>query len=472
MMAVLRILLPILFLGFFLVQARKSRIFLLGLPFLMYMRESVFFEMMLPFWMPQRLGYGAMILFWLFVVWLIASDVLLRSGRYAQRRRPLGPAPSLPEEGALAVAAALVIVAVSVTAVNEGDLVSALRQASDFGMVLVGYVLVRGIVSQASRAEVDRLLVALVAVNTIAAGLFILHQGFNLPIYAEAPHTATYYEGTLITRGFSYAPQLLELALPVVLARRVIDVKGLAIALTTLAAAWVTFTRSVLLTIVVEVVVLLGVRFIKRNQAALFIRRAIGIALTIAIVGVMATLFMPDQSRYFLSRIVAATPGRHLIREPSFETRMSYVARTYRFAEDGDLLLGAGFVSPQQEPRSALVDRWAADTAVVPILYRLGVLGLAAFSAVFLTYGWRALRLSLIPDEHVEYQGMVWLSVVVAMVVAGLSSWVFLDPDRLPLGLWPLAFLAAEAARVRDERAAAVAKNAWSPGSSREWRRA
>ena len=49
--------------------------------------------------------------------------------------------------------------------------------------LVLGYLLVRGIAARATRAETEEFLAAVVIVNTVACGLFILHQGLHLPIY-------------------------------------------------------------------------------------------------------------------------------------------------------------------------------------------------------------------------------------------------------------------------------------------------
>ena len=60
-----------------------------------------------------------------------------------------------------------------------------MTQAKGFIYLFVGYFLLRGMLCRASREDTLDFVKALVVVNTIAAGLFILHQGLHLPIYND-----------------------------------------------------------------------------------------------------------------------------------------------------------------------------------------------------------------------------------------------------------------------------------------------
>ena len=70
-MAVIQWGVPLVLLAWFLWKARTNRLFLLGIPVLMVMRGSVFFQLMRPFWMPGRFGPALHLMVWLTLVWVI-----------------------------------------------------------------------------------------------------------------------------------------------------------------------------------------------------------------------------------------------------------------------------------------------------------------------------------------------------------------------------------------------------------------
>ena len=96
-MGLLRLAVPAALLLWFLWKARTNRLCLLGIPVLMVMGQSVFFDNMKVFWRPGRLDATTLTMAWLFVVWLFtatrpASDPL------GVNVGPLGPSRILPEE--------------------------------------------------------------------------------------------------------------------------------------------------------------------------------------------------------------------------------------------------------------------------------------------------------------------------------------------------------------------------------------
>lgn len=152
MLQLLRLGFALALLAFFLVKASKQRIYLLGVPFLMFMADSVFFRSVRIFWVPARLSYQSLLMIWLFVVWLVITDLpLARTAPGVRLRRPFGPALVAPAEWAIIAVATLLAVGVGVTAVHFEALGSAIFQANGIIYLVLGYLLVRGCAAQAGR---------------------------------------------------------------------------------------------------------------------------------------------------------------------------------------------------------------------------------------------------------------------------------------------------------------------------------
>src|SRR6185312_252777 len=71
-MGLVRHILPYLLVLFFLYKANKQPLFLLGIPFLMFMSNSIFFENAKPFQIPGSL-YDQLIFIWLIILWLLSK---------------------------------------------------------------------------------------------------------------------------------------------------------------------------------------------------------------------------------------------------------------------------------------------------------------------------------------------------------------------------------------------------------------
>jgi hypothetical protein len=433
-------------LAYFIWKARQKRIFLLGLPFLMYMGESVYFDKVKVFWIPQRLGESTAIMVWLFVVWVLSMDLLLPRGVATRARRLFGPPLRLPEELLLAVLGAAVLVNVFVSGFRYGNFPSVLWAASGWFYLFVGYLLLRGIVAMADPGDVIEFLDALVVVNAGAAVLYIASQGLHLPVYAMYAGSVSgvvEYHGVVLLRAFAYYPQMLLLTLAVLLARPRWNWSAPLILAVNLVAIWVSYTRSWFLIAAFLLGVVLFVRLIKARQMQLAVRRLGAIVMLVVVAGSAVFLLLPTESSYFLSRVSSADGSGGIASDSSFLARKSFIVATYDHIAQINPLLGVGFPPPGQDSLQPQVARWSADTLWVPVVYSLGEVGVVLFVAVFVAYSARALLASLRFSGDEEYLGLVSLGLIAGTIIGTFVSWSVVDPNRFPLGLWPFAFLAA-----------------------------
>jgi hypothetical protein len=447
--------LPAGLLLYFVWRALRQRVFLLGIPFLMYMSFSVFFDKAKPFWIPGRLASADHVMLWLVVVWVLTFDLLLPERRRAEQRpRVFGPALSSPEEFVLVGFAGLATLELVLTVLRFGELSLTLGQAKGFVYLFAGYFLLRGILCHASRSDSLDLLTSLVVVNTLAAGLFVLHQGLHLPIYAAVEYQTITFMGQQFTRSFYFMPQLLTLSLAFCFAKPKWSVFWVAVMIVTLAALWVSYTRSLLLIAVAVFFVVLGVRLLKARQAGRAVRRALAIVAIVGVFGVVAFASLPVQSRYFVSRITATTQTGSVVGDTNLQNRMEKLRRVYAWIAPESHVLGQGYVTAGQEPTAKDIEWMSADLVWVPVLYHLGVLGVAAVLLLYGAAGWRALSMSLSGDEEAEFVALVLLGALAGTLIESLFSVSFLNAARYPMGLWLFALLGAEACRRRVESAA------------------
>ena len=448
-MNALRMILPFALVAFFVYKSTRSRIYLLGIPFLMFMRSSVFFEDARPFWIPGRLGADTHVLIWLIIVWLLCTGLLLPAKRGEERIRPFGHSLSLPEEALIVGVAAFGVLLLGVTTVQQGDALAALGEARGFAYLFLGYFLVRGIVSSVSLAETLAFVRALVIINTGAAVLFILHQAVGVTIYAGAEYYTTTFMGETITRTFYFMPQLLPLSIAYIFSRREWNVWTVAGAMVNLAAVWISYTRSLAIIAVVIIAISLLAPALKKGQAGTVLRRAlVSVAVLVALAFGVTQLF-PVQSEYFVGRFNEAVAAPSVTSVGNIQNRENKIQVTYRSISRTDAVLGAGWVTAAQDPMAARVERMQSDIVWVPILYRLGLLGVALWVAVFAVFTWRAAKLAARKSPEIELFGIVWLGVIVGLFLEGFLSWTFMQPGRYAMALWAFAFLGAVASTLR-----------------------
>lgn len=469
-MELIRLALPALLLLFFVWRSLHERVFLLGIPFLMYMAQAVFFYKLKIFYVPGRLEPADHVMLWLLVVWVVYFDLLLPGRRRSLRdRRPLGPRLSTPEEVVLLGLAAYAALEVVLTVLRFGSVGATLGEAKGWIYLFVGYFLLRGILVHAGRTQTVHLLSAIVGVNTLAAVLYIAHQGLHLSIYEATEYQTIVFMGRELTRTFYFMPQFLILATAFSIAQKRWTLWWAGVFIVTLGALWISYTRSLLVIAVVEVVVVLGVRLLKSREAGLAFRRALAIGGIVVVFVVVAFAALPVQSQYLLSRIGMATASGDVTADENLQNRERKMQSVYEWIESESRTLGQGFASPAQHWPAGDIEWMAADLVWVPVLYRLGVAGIALFVALFVAFAWRSLSLAVSGTGDAEFLGLVFLGALAGVFLEGFVSWTVLNPDRYPMGLWLFAFVAAEACRRRREAAEALeaAEEPAAPGGSR-----
>ena len=377
-MSVLRIAVPLGLLALFLWRARMSPIYLLGIPFLQIMGQSVFLEHLRVFELGGRFGQQVPMMAWLLGCWLVCLALPSKSAERHQAPLLRSGFPLLPEEILLLLVGAVASGHVLYQFALSGDARSAVGGALGFMSMIFGYFLVRDIVRRATRSDVVGFLGLVVIANTVAAGLYVLHQGLHLHIYEGAEYFTTVVGGQVITRSFWFAPQFSILALSYVLARKEWKGPWLAVLVITALSVWVSYTRTLLLVVLVAVVVALLARELHRPDLARFLRRAIGIGAVGIIMLSVVMAALPTESRFFGQRIgelSAAASGGDVA---------NWTARMDHFMSTGKTVArrtssSAPASHPHLRRQAEQAYRWSADMAWIAVVYRFGLAGMALF---------------------------------------------------------------------------------------------
>ena len=447
-MGIVRLALPAALALWFIWKARVNPLFLLGIPVLMVMRGSVFFENAKPFWKPGRFDPVTLLMIWLAIVWVVT--VARRSHQDDTRIGPLGVGRILPEELPLIGIAALIVLHALGTFSVSGDLMNAVNLASGIFYLVLGYLLVRGIASRATRAETDEFLAAIVIVNTVACGLFILHQGLHLPIYLGESNITYSSGGQTISRATTFAPMFNLLALGYVLAKRRWTPGWLVVLAITLLAILVSLTRTLLIAAVLGLVIAIIARELSRPDFGRVARRVGTIVLAAAVVIVGFIRLAPAYWKFLLKRFGEFTSGSGA-QVQNWHLRVVHWDAVQRVVAHSDLLLGIGFPKAGSNAVDSLIYSYSSDMAWLPVMYRTGYLGLFLVGLLLAGFMARALWLSLKPPEARRELCLTYFIAIALTVVMSFQMWTFMQPSVYPMGLWILAFVAAEALRPEEE---------------------
>ena len=291
----------------FMWKARGNGLFLLGIPVLMVMRGSVFFEKMKPFWTPGRFDPVTLIMIWLVLVWIVT--ILRRSRLDGSPVAVFGSGGILPEELPLVGIGILVVVHTIGAFAVSGDLANAVSLASETSYLLLGYLLLRGIFCRATRAETQEFLAAVVIVNTLACALFFLDQGLHLSIYQGAANITYLYAGQDIARATTFAPVFDLLALGFVLAKRRWTPGWMVVLAITLLAILVSLTRTLLIAAAVGFVIAIVARELTKPDFGRVMRRIGATVLGAAVVAFGFSRIAPAYWGVLLKRLDEFTSG-------------------------------------------------------------------------------------------------------------------------------------------------------------------
>jgi hypothetical protein len=444
-----RLLLPSLFLVYFVWRSLRQRVFLLGLPFLMTMYYSVFFDKLVPFWSPHQWAPADHMMFWLLITWIVYFDLLLpRRRRTAGAARLFGPRLSWPEEVVLVGLAGYVALQVGLTALHYADLWSALAQARGYLYAFAGYFLLRGVFCHARRDETVDFVTAIVVVNSIAAVLYVLHEGLHVGhIYvAVVEYQTLVFNGHILTRSFYFMPQLLPLAVAFTAAKPKWNPFWVGVLLVNLAAVWVSYTRALVIVALVEIAIVLLVRLVRAHEGAISVKRAAQIIAVLTLFTAAVITLLPNDSAYLFSRFTGSAAQGGVSTAGTLKVRWTELKTTYEWV-GSDNVQGVGFPSAAQDGRVTRVGQMAADLVWVPTVWSLGLLGVAALMCLFLAFGWRAMKLSLSGSGDEALLSIVLLGVVVGVFLQGFVQWTIFDPWHTPTALWFFALVTAEAWR-------------------------
>jgi len=454
-MGALRLAVPAALLLWFLWKARTNRLFLLGVPVLMLMGGSVFFENVKIFWKPGRFDSATLMMGWLVVAWMVT--VLRRPREDDQQVGLFGVGRILPEELPLIGLALLIALHTWGAFQGSGDLASAASLAAGTFYLVLGYLLVRGIASRATRAETQEFLAAVVIANTVACLLFILHQGLHLPIYLGQWNITYAIGGGDVSRATVFAPVLNLLALGFVLAKRRWTPGWMVVLAITMLAILVSLTRTLVVAAVLGLVLAIIARELSRPDFGRVARRITVIVVAAGLVVVAFSRFVPAYWHFLLRRlseIGAASQGAGQV--GNWHLRALHWAATQRVVEDHDILFGVGFAHPGTSTVNANFIHWTSDMTWLPIMYIFGYAGLVLVGLLLGGFMARSLWLSLNPPEERRELCLTYFITLALTVVMGFQMWTFMVPTGYPMGFWILALVAVEALRPAEQAAVAT----------------
>jgi hypothetical protein len=446
MMQLLTKYLPYLILLYFLFRAYKQPIYLLGIPFLIFFQYCIFFENVKIFAVPGSLPKDIILLIWMFIVWFVLSARSLIMPGCTRTNYYQSNGINVLD---LIISALMIISVTGLAIVVDRNTVitGVVKQFFILTSLFLGYFIVKRIVCYTDVLSLKDFLFSIVLVNSGASVLYFLHQGLHLQLYQLAGMDVLQqevFQGEIITREFWCMPVLWFFSVAYLIVFRP---GKLAVTLSLLGlnflAVFVSYTRSFVAIIFVLVFLYTVLVSLKKRSLGTLLKNGIAVILasTVIIVGILR--MFPDKFEYFAERIV------DLKRDPSDESSNTLLIR---FTNTGEIfhklgpektLAGVGPVTEAQYLGSEEIDDASADMVWTGVVFRWGYIGLALFILLYLVSLLKAFSLFMRRDGILSKFGLVLFLTIVSQVGESFTSWTFLNPGHLAMGLWYFAFLSA-----------------------------
>jgi len=439
--------LPYLILLYFLFRAYKESIYLLGIPFLIFFQYCIFFDNVKIFAVPGSLPKDVILLMWMLIVWFILSARPLIQPGYKLTNYYHYKGLNLIDW----IIAALIIVSVVglVMVVNKNAVITGvIKQFFALTSLFFGYFVVKRIVSYTDPISLKDFLFSIVLVNSGASFLYFLHQGLHMQLYQlggmEDLLQQEIFQGEAITREFWCMPVLWFFSISYLVVfkpgKPAIWLSLLAI---NLIGVFVSYTRSFLAIIFVLIFLHTVLISFKKRSVKILLKNGVAVILVGSVLVVAIMRFFPDKFEYFEERIV------NLKKDPKDEDANTLLIR---FNNTGEIfhklgpektLAGVGPVTEVQYVGTEDIVDTSADMVWTGVVFRWGYIGLGFFILLYLVSLIKAFSLFIKCRGVLSQFGLLLFLVIVSQMMESFTSWTFLNPGHLAMGLWYLGVLSA-----------------------------
>lgn len=436
MIDLLRQYLPYLFVLFFLVKANKEPLYLLGIPFLMFMSNSIFFEGVKVFNQPTNLTYGRNFI-WLVVMWVVALLTTMKQKKIINDYRPSFNSLDFCVLGLTIITIADLLITFVHYPVSD-----IMEEFIHLISLFLGYFIIKDWISRNKMETVLEFLFSIVVINTIASILFIIHQGLSIHIYEEKESIQEYFAGEEITRSFWFAPQLLFFSIAFLfLFRKSYPRIYRPLLLINIFAVFITYTRSYVVIIVVIFLLYFLLTGIKEGKVGQIFKNIFLYGI-LGIFGIfIVSKILPAKSKYFMDRF-------NELSSPSSTQDPNNLE--FRFMKTGEVILGMDAnakvlgMGPVTEKQISIVPDMllaTSDMVWTGVIFRWGFVGLLLFA---LLYGFsliKSYQLFMKNDGLIAIFALFFFIYSISEILESFVSWTFLSEHGFVTGLWYFAGL-------------------------------
>jgi len=438
MIPFLQLALPYLLVLYFVIRGIKQPIYWMAIPFLMFMSESIFFENAKLFNFPGRLHY-ALMLIWLGVLW-VCSIIFNRDNNTEQRNTQ---GMNVLDFFVLSLMI-LSFIGLGTAFIGFSDLTDIVKEFVVIVSLFVAYFIIKLWISNNNPELLERFLLSIVVVNSLAAILYILHQGLHIRIYQSEEYLTEVFAGEQITRTFWFMPQFLffSIAFCMVMRKKRLFLYTVLL-LINLLATFITYFRSFSIIAVVIFMLYFILVGLKRGRLGVVLKNLFLFTLFAVLFFIMLLKIFPANTKYFLDRFSEITTPKLSSEPNNLDVRFSNTGVIISNIPDSKKVFGMGSVTENQLPWVSYMRLITADMVWTGVIFRWGFIGLVFFILLYIFGFIKAFFIYMKSDGVVADLALIFLIYIFSQVVQSFIDWTFMSGHGFAIGLWYFAFVSA-----------------------------
>jgi hypothetical protein len=421
------------------VKGIKKPLFLLGIPFLMFMSESIFFDGVKLFKIPGSLFF-CLPFIWLVLLWIVSMFIQnIKEKSDLDNRRTLNVLDFF-------IIGLLIIsfVGLGLTLINFSIITDVFKEFIILISLFAGYFIIRTWFSNNKPDLWVSFLNSLVIINTIASFLYILHQGLHINIYNLEEHSTELFQGEEITRTFYFMPQLLPFSIVFILVFK--DKRSFTfylLLLVNLLAVFISYTRSSIIIAAIIFLFYFLLTGLKKGRIGLVLKNVF-LFLFVGVIGLLIlSKILPANTKYFMNRFselseTSATSGPNNIEYRFLMTRI-----IISNIEEDKKILGMGPVTENQLPLVRPMRQATSDMVWAGVIFRWGFAGFIFFILLYSFSVVKAYYFFMNANGVLSDLALMLLLFIISQIIESFVSWTFMSGHGFTTGLWYFALLSA-----------------------------
>ena len=438
MIELIRLVFPYLLILYFVVKGIKEPLYFLGIPFLMFMSESIFFEGVKIFRIPGSLSFGLMFI-WIVFLWIVSIFIYNNKKSDIDNTRTLNALDFCIISLLIISSAGLVM-----TIINYSILTDVFKEFIILISMFACYFIIKNWSSHNKPELLVSFLYSLVIINSIASFFYVLHQGLHFNIYNLEEYSTAVIQGEEITRTFYFMPQLLPFSIAFILVfKEKSSLVFYVLLIVNLLAIFISYTRSSIINAAIIFLFYFLLTGLKKGRFGTVVKNVFIYSVVGVLAFIMVSKFLPANTKYFMNRFselseTSATSGPNNI-----EYRFIMSRIIISNMEEDKKIFGMGPVTENQLSLVRPMRQTTADMVWTGVIFRWGFVGLIIFILLYIFSISKAYIFYMKDEGVLSDLALLFLLFIISQIIESFVSWTFMSGHGFATGLWYFAMLSA-----------------------------